>query len=549
MMMAVAPSSDDDDCMDADRITDDAATDATTPATTPATTRDRWRRLHPIALVTPFVGMCQIIGWLVVVAFVTGGWATVKGRVLLALAGVVLVVSPITSVARWLATRYRLTDDSLEFRSGLFFRSRRAIGYDRIHAIDGTTPVWMRPFAVVQLTVTAGGHESDITLNAVPAILQHELEARRDATARETCDDAVETSATRPPAASAPTAAQPVFRASIRDILLFAITDIGFLAAALALWGVVQRYEDLVPDSWRAAAVGTFDGIVAQGLPSIALLTVVCMIVVAAASIVASMLRFYGFETWRRGDDLVIARGLLTRRTVTLPVGRIQTVVVRQSLLRRPLRLCSVEVGLSTANAGDESSDEATARSRILPVVGTGRVYTILATMLPEWELREPTIRHTGRGLTRYFLTMPLAAGAAVTVCTAALSLTIDAVPWWLAALPAAVGLMWASTRFGRSREEGYDLGDGSADGPGRSGDRQDRIAVAGATRWTRTVTFTRRQRVQSFTRTTALWRQRRDVERVEMPLFVASGVTDLELLFLPHADADTLERWVEGRS
>ncbi|RSX55299.1 PH domain-containing protein [Bifidobacterium samirii] len=488
---------------------------------------DRWRRLHPIALVTPFVGMCQTIGWLVVIAFVTGGWSTLKGRVLFALAGVVLVVSPFTSVARWLATRYRLTDDSLEFRSGLFFRSRRAIGYDRIHAIDGTTPVWMRPFAVVRLTVSAGGDESDITLDAVPAILQLELESRRDTAARIT-DDATDTDINaRPTVTELPEttgiarpadATQPVFRASTRDILLFAITDIGFLAAALAAWGVIQQYEDFVPDSWRDAAVGAFDGIVARGLLSIALLAVVCMIVLAAASVVASMLRFHGFEVWRRGDDLVIARGLLTRRTVTLPVSRIQTVVVRQSLLRRPLHLCSVEVGLSTVNAGDESGDEATARSRILPVVGTGRVWAILATMLPEWDLHEPTIRHTGRGLTRYFLTMPLAVGAIATACAAVAALMIDAVPWWLMMVPAAVGLLWASMRFVHAREEGYDLGGGSSDEPDRTGARQDRIAVAGATRWTRTVTFTRRQRVQSFTRTTTLWRERRGVERVGMP-------------------------------
>lgn len=64
-------------------------------------------------------------------------------------------------------------------------RKNRTISYGAIHAINSTSPLYLQPFGVVQLTVSAAGADTDIRLDAVPGTLQLELERRRE-TSRET---------------------------------------------------------------------------------------------------------------------------------------------------------------------------------------------------------------------------------------------------------------------------------------------------------------------------------------------------------------------------
>lgn len=66
-------------------------------------------------------------------------------------------------------------------------QKNRTISYGAIHAINSTSPLYLQPFGVVQLTVSAAGADTDIRLDAVPGTLQLELELERcRETSRET---------------------------------------------------------------------------------------------------------------------------------------------------------------------------------------------------------------------------------------------------------------------------------------------------------------------------------------------------------------------------
>lgn len=64
-------------------------------------------------------------------------------------------------------------------------QKNRTISYGAIHAINSTSPLYLQPFGVVQLTVSAAGADTDIRLDAVPGTLQLEPERCRE-TSRET---------------------------------------------------------------------------------------------------------------------------------------------------------------------------------------------------------------------------------------------------------------------------------------------------------------------------------------------------------------------------
>lgn len=419
----------------------------------------------------------------------------------------------------------------------------------------------------------------------MPAALQLELEnlrARSQSTAAATNVAPTDTP-TAPALTPSRPSQTPLFRASVSDILLFAITDIGFLAAALVVYGFVQQVQDVLPRSMMHEAERSVHSALTGSLLSVTVLIVACVMLLMAVSIVTSLLRFYGFEVWRRGDDLVVVRGLLTRHTTTIPVSRIQTVTIRQSMLRRPFHLCSVGLGLSSSTANSGSEESGTSAARILPVISTRRVYAVLRGILPEWGLQEvsaalgqrkiasslssthasnatgaseyvPQMHYTGHGLLRYYLTLPVIATLAGTLAVwlgsdshAAMALRIWCAipdlgwPWWLVIAPIALGLWWTVCRLLKAQTEGFALLGADA-----AAYCSSRILVTGALRFTRFVLVTRRARVQSITRYTALWRESRGIERVQMSLFVMNGINELRFKFLRRSDAETLQRWVE---
>lgn len=587
--------------------------------------RDGWRRLHPAGLIVAMVQsvkttVSSIISLALLFRIIPEQW---RDWAMWATAAAAVLIAAGRPIATWATTRYRLDEDSLTLVSGLIFRNRRTVGYDKVHAINSASPVYLQPFHVVQLTVSTGGmDESSITLDAVPAALQLELEtvrarfltdgrSRGESAADEAAADGADAAAVAGIGSATPATAEasglsgvsgserpatdetsrgqdqgapssgdaPVFRASATDIVLFAITDLGFLAAAFVVYGFISQLRDVLPKRWLENADQSVDRILARGLASIVMMVALCLIVLLIVSVVSSLLRFHGFEVWRRGDDLVVVRGLLTRRVTTVPVSRIQTIVIRQSVLRRPFRLCSVGLGLSSSTAGEDNGERSLAAANILPVIGTPRVVGVLRAMLPEWDLRQPDIHRTGRGLVRYYLGMPVTVGIMATGGAGAVFAllrrmsVIDISYWWLA-VPVMACACWSTSRWFASRIEGFALpgGDrpegtmreagsiddtgsdaGASGAPARREDGRacvsvlpHRIAVTGVRGVSCFTVFTRRSRVQSFRRSTTAWRAPLGIERVAMPLFVMNGLSELRFRFIRREDADRLACWAE---
>lgn len=487
---------------------------------------------------------------------------------IVALCGLVIFGGPLV---KWLTVSYRIGENAVQMRERLFGLKTRTIYYASIHAINATSPVYLRPFGLVNLTISsAGTGEPSITLQAVSASLQLELERRRAqscATAWQANDltDAAAAHAETNSAQAMPPADRPTFRASVKDIMLYSITDIRILLALLALPGIVQNLEDILPESMMRAAFRwahhSLATILVQGVQTIITTIIAVVALLMLISIGMNLVRYYGFELRRRGDDLVVVRGLVTRRTTTMPVSRIQTVVVKQSLLRRLFHLCSVEVGLSATMDDEDDSSETTAGSTILPVVREHDVYRILGAVLPDWRLRSPAngLTFTGRGLMRYYVFAPIM----FTVCTAVISVIANTsmVPMrntlaaWLTHAPNVNASGWAIAVFAaeaillvlgvlnvwfraiKCRTEGYLFTDSHG------------IVFTGATMWTRFTLFTTRARAQSVVRQVPRWRERIGIERITMPLFVQNGFNNLCFTFLRRGDADRLEQWFRKSS
>ena len=356
-----------------------------------------------------------------VVVLIAGGQSPGFGLVL-GLIG--LVIALVAGYVRWSHTTYWVSGSALHFRTGVLSPDDTSIPVGRIQAIDGIQGPIQRLFGVQALHVqtAGGGSEGEIVLRAVA-----DDEARR-LRAVAGLPDPVELDL-------------PEWRLRAGPLLVAALTapQLGVLlplVGALAAGGdnllSGDQSERLIDELPRDAG-------------GIALLAAVAAGATLLLSVLGGIVAFAGFTLVRDEDRLRIRRGLLQRRTASLPLARVHAVDVVEGVLRRPFGLASVRI----ETAGYRK--ERTAAQTLLPLVRTRDVPRLLAELMPALALDggpEPLSRPPGRARRRYALPPALAAALLGVALTLALPSAWPAIP--------ALALVGTSEGLLRHRAAGW---------------------------------------------------------------------------------------------
>jgi putative membrane protein len=339
----------------------------------------------------------EILVGLVLGVIAGSGGSPLLGLVLgLAGVGVALTVG----YQRWRHTRYWVRTGALHLRQGVFTPDETSIPLGRIQAIDSAQGPIQRLFGVQALHVqtAGGGSEGEIVLRAVDA-----AEASRLRSVVGLPDPGPETG--------------PAWRLSGGSLLVAALTapQLGVIlpvlgAAAAAGQDLFSASEgehllDRAPHSAGALAL------IAAALAGAALVV----------SVIGAVVAFAGFAVTQDDGRLRIRRGLLQRRTASLPLARVHAVDVVEGVLRRPFGLASVRI----ETAGYRK--EGTAAQTLLPLVRMADVPRLLTTLTPALGsgLDVPLQRPPARARRRYALPPAIVGavlGAGVTVALAGAS-------------------------------------------------------------------------------------------------------------------------------
>ena len=206
---------------------------------------------------------------------------------------------------------------------------------------------------------------------------------------------------------------------SNKELVLTGLSNnTAFLVAMLAVLGFVSQASDivfeLVPGSSdvvngtvtsmvASATAGPFIGLAIGGVMVIAL-------VIWGASLLGACVSYGGFHARRRGDRIEVERGLLQHQLQGVSIARVQSVTVKQSLIRRLLGYCEISLGKIDAATGEESQQKQNGLADqglvVHPFVKVSRVPEILTGLVPEFadmpteqqHLPKPALR---RGIVR----------------------------------------------------------------------------------------------------------------------------------------------------
>jgi putative membrane protein len=456
--------------------------------------------------------------------------------------GVVVVVA--LSVLRWATTRYRITPDQVQLRTGLLQRKTVATPADRVRSVDVTASPLHRLLGLARVDIGTGSHGtgtgnpsgSGLMLDSLPiaeaAALRAELLHRSVVPPRERTgvSTSVETGGASTGSIGAAGEAAilerdtELVRLDPRWVRFAPFTMSGVLGAA-AILGVAANLLnqlDVTPTD-----VGPVRGFVdhlqrtpvwldvTQGLIAI----LVCVTVISIGGYVLS---YWGFRLSRHsGGSLHVTRGLLTTRATSIEERRLRGVELGEPLLLRAVhaaRLSGITTGLESRGRTDGGS------SLLLPPAPLAVAKTVAAQILRDPAPAEvPLTAHGPAARRRRFsrallfaFVLVLAAGAAIWA----------GAPLWLglaALLTIPVALMLAADRY---RSLGHALSSGAfVTQQGSLGRRRDVLDCDGIIGWNlRQSFFQRRAGLATLTATTAAGRQRYAVTDVPLSEAVSFG-------------------------
>jgi putative membrane protein len=387
------------------------------------TTTSSERRLHPVSVVFG-IGqwLPRFLVPLVVFLIATGGQRTVLLGAATWIAAVA-VIGVTVSVLRYLRFSYRYDATELVIRSGILTRNERSIPYVRIQNLDAAQNPLHRLFDVAVVNVqTGGGAEPEATLRVLPASALREMRARVLAAGGRAGSPLLRDSQTAAPAEgeadagrtvsfggdgspvagasldggrSPADAARPItlLRLGFRELVLAGFIEnrgMVLIIGALALieqTGATRRVierlfqtEDAALAEVAARWLGGTDVPVVLGVLYAGAALLIILLFIRLLSTVWAMVRLHDFTLRRVGDELHTEYGLFTRVTATIPLRRVQTVIIHDGLLHRLLGRRAVEVATAGGSAAEPGARQ---REPIAPIIHLEQLPTLLEEVQP----------------------------------------------------------------------------------------------------------------------------------------------------------------------
>lgn len=394
-------------------------------------------RLHPLSV--PYrvanqvgrFGLGIVFGFagLSSLPFVDSLWLVAAGALgLLALVGY--------EVAYHRRFEYALADTTLDVASGVLARREREIPLRRVQNVDVSQNVVQRVLGIATVRVeTAGGGSTEAVLECVSAAEAERLQNELRRLKRALDDDDGARAAADADAETSEEAAETVFVLDSTALLI--ASALSFDARLVSVVFVAQPFVWPVVSAYVPTLVGVA---LAAAIAFVVLLGVVALWAVSA---LRTFVRYYDFRLTRTGDDLRYERGLFQRYTGTIPMEKLQTVVVRETVLQRHFGYASLAV--TTAGYAPGSGPSGGSEAAV-PLATRERVVSLARELEPfdPPALERPPTRARRRYLGRYALGV-----LAVTALAAAVNAVLIHVPlWWtplllLVAAPLAAHLKW----------------------------------------------------------------------------------------------------------
>lgn len=320
--------------------------------------------------------------------------------------GILIVFTLVSGIVKWRRFDYWFEDQELRMVSGLFVRKKRYIPFDRIQSLDYTEGIFHRMFNLVKVkieTAASSGKDAEAELTAITKEaaqrvadeIQRAKERQVIGPVLHQCDQE-ELQLIREPARQQELDVQPgseVFSMSTGDLFMLATTSGGIGVILSGAFVFLSQIEEILPLDWLFGELETF---IRFGVLVITVMVLLGFLLVWLLSVAMTFLANYDFKVVLDQDDLIITRGLLEKKRVTVPLNRVQNITIAKNPFRQMFGYATVIV--NSAGGMGESS-----RIKLFPLAKRNRIIEPLEELFPNMVFSEPQEKISGRGRHFYY--------------------------------------------------------------------------------------------------------------------------------------------------
>lgn len=334
------------------------------------------KRLHPATIILNIFKPIKEMFFLIVITFITLDFIYFL-LFLLAF----LLLNILFAGLSWYRFIYWVTEDALQMEYGVFRRTKRTISKNRIQSIDLTENIVHRIFKLVrvQIETASSGTSAEASL---PAVKLQEGEAlRAELKYRKTVDESAQENTKHQED-------EVKKEITFQRLLLAGVTSggIGVILGIIAL--ALQEVEDFIPDGIYDVTIEWF---ISSSLLTILLLIVAVLFLVWLLSIGLTLIRYGKFTIKLQDDELLITRGLIEKKQLTIPLHRIQAIGVEENIFRQPFGYASIvaELAGGSSGGGEETS------TVLFPLLTKNEIPAFLEQFIPGFSWRPEQITWT----------------------------------------------------------------------------------------------------------------------------------------------------------
>lgn len=375
-----------------------------------------------------------------------------------------ILLGVIYEVAYYRRFRYELTADSFDVASGVISRRDREVPIRRIQNVDIRQNVFQRAIGIAAVHVeSAGGGQTEITLQYVDEAeakrlqrqLRHgdvasersESESDSDSDSEsdsesEGTDDPTQSLESPPHSRREETELFAIQPRELAILSVFTIDPGASLLGGIAL-SFLSGFDpvQLIPlDLIESDLPGT-------GLFAIAWAVLLFLLAAWIISALLTFTRYYGFRLTRVGDELHYERGLLQRYSGTIPLDKVQTLTIKQSVPFRWFGYGSLAVetaGYAPGQSGSRGAESA------VPLAKQPRVLELARSVEPfeEGALESSPSRARERYAVRYLGVAATLIGIGYLISTALVAFDWYFIAAILLLVPIGAHLKWTSRGY-----------------------------------------------------------------------------------------------------
>ena len=356
------------------------------------------KRLHPIAVLLNIIkSIKELVLPFLIVVVLPGRNADVPWWVQPLVIGAIVVLLVLRAFIQWLRFTYRIESGELRIESGLFVRKKRYIKFDRIHSIDISEGIIQRIFRLVKVNIeTAGGTQADAVLSAISksdaeklnAIIMEEKKKKTFETLEGDLAEGDVLEVEKEKASS-------IFKQALPQLFVMAATSgaIGvFLSGGIAF---ISQFDEIIPFE---KIFKNYEEYMEFGTVILTAFAIIGFLIVYVLATVSMVIKYANFTVLRTGEELIISRGLLEKKQLTIPTRKVQGIRIMENLVRKPLGLATVYLEY----AGGSAEDRESLSIMLFPLIKKKHLPDKIQEFLPGYETIENITPLPKRAFYRY---------------------------------------------------------------------------------------------------------------------------------------------------